>query len=283
MVYINGVNGKIGRYLHEYFSKRMPVTRVSSTSSRAEDIFCDLQNPDLTFCHRMSPGDFFLFFGAMATSRAALIDPGLTRKINVEGTASVIRAALEKGVRVIFCSTTCVYGMGGREPFEEQGVLNTDKTYAKVKIEIENMFSDDPHFKVVRPSNVISGNVSFIDYLRNCVRANETAVVYSGWHFNPIAVQDVAAITYEIVQRWDEAPKVMNLCGMEYISKEKIAEIYKAYVDQELSFVVIPPPAEYLKEVDFYNPCSTKLLTSFYKMPLMSMQDAIIAEQYLAR
>ncbi len=283
MIYINGVNGKVGRHLCEMFSQRTQVQRITSSPSKPGDIYCDLANPDVSFCRKMGKGDFFLFFGAMAVSRVAYQNPELTRKINVEGTSQLIRAILGQSTRVIFCSTTCVYGVGGKEPYEESSQLNTDKAYSKYKIEIEQMFFKDENFKIIRPSNVISGNVSFIDYLRHCATTGETAIVYSGWHFNPIAVHDVAEITYEIVQRWDEAPKVMNLCGMEYISKEEIAAIFKQHVDSRLEYVVTPPPEEYLREVDFYNPCSTKVMTAFYKKPLMSMEEAIIMEQYLAK
>ena len=94
MIYINGVNGKIGRYLYSLFSERTQVQRVTSTPSMPGDIFCDLKKPDVTFCKQMKEGDYFLFFGAMAVSRIAYINPKLTRKINVEGTSKVIKAAL---------------------------------------------------------------------------------------------------------------------------------------------------------------------------------------------
>ncbi|GHT85254.1 hypothetical protein FACS1894137_09290 [Spirochaetia bacterium] len=282
MIYINGVNGKIGRYLSKVISQRTKIQRITSTPTQPDDIYCDLQDPDISFCQKMKKGDYFLSFGAMAVSRIGVEKPELTHLINVKGTGRLIETILFQDVRVVFCSSSTVYGHGGTELFKEDDPLNSTLVYMKSKIAIENKFKDNKNFKIIRPSNVISGNVSFIDYLRHCANVHETAIVYSGWYFNPISVQDLTEITYEIVQRWDEAPKIMNICGEEFISKEEMAEIYKKYVNSNLSYKVIDPPEEYLREVEFRNPCSSERMRAFYKKKLMTMKEAIIAEQFLA-
>jgi nucleoside-diphosphate-sugar epimerase len=283
MVYINGVNGKIGRYLSATLSQRVQVQRVTSTPSQLGDIYCDLKDPDISFCQKMTEEDFFLFFGAMATSRIGVENPELTYKINVEGTGKLIEAILAQNVRVVFCSSVSVYGPGDVKLFKEEDPINSTKAYILSKVKIEKRFEANDNFKIIRPSIVISGNVSFIRYLRYCANTNGMAVVYSGWYFNPISVQDLTEITYEIIKRWEEAPKVMNICGDEFISKEEMAQIYKKYVNQNLQYRIEEPPEEYLKEVELRNPCSNARLKKFYTKELMTMKEAIIAEQFLAR
>jgi nucleoside-diphosphate-sugar epimerase len=63
---------------------------------------------------------------------------GLIRSVNVEGTATMLAAALEAGVgRVVLVSSTAVYGVPERHPIEETDPLVGVGDYGRSKIEAE--------------------------------------------------------------------------------------------------------------------------------------------------
>jgi len=71
------------------------------------------------------------------SSRAAI------RSVNVEGTATVLAAALESGVRrVVLISSTAVYGVPEKHPIEEDDPLVGVGWYGESKIEAEQLAGD---------------------------------------------------------------------------------------------------------------------------------------------
>ena len=62
------------------------------------------------------------------------------RSVNVEGTATVLAAALEAGVRrVVLISSTAVYGVPERHPIDEDDPLVGVGWYGESKIEAERL------------------------------------------------------------------------------------------------------------------------------------------------
>src|SRR5919198_6077230 len=62
------------------------------------------------------------------------------RSVNVDGTATVLAAALEAGVRrVVFISSTAVYGVPEKHPIEEHDPLVGVGHYGESKIEAERV------------------------------------------------------------------------------------------------------------------------------------------------
>ena len=65
---------------------------------------------------------------------------GAIRSVNVEGTAIVLAAALEAGVRrVVLISSTAVYGVPERHPIHEDDPLVGVGWYGESKIEAEHL------------------------------------------------------------------------------------------------------------------------------------------------
>ena len=62
------------------------------------------------------------------------------KKINVDGTANVMKAAVQKGARrVVFFSTIAVYGSSGKQVINEKSPAKPDTYYAQTKLEAEKI------------------------------------------------------------------------------------------------------------------------------------------------
>lgn len=66
-------------------------------------------------------------------------DPVFSRKVNVDGTVHIARAARRVGAKMLFMSTDQVYtGVSGMEPIPESMPLAPTNEYARQKLEAEN-------------------------------------------------------------------------------------------------------------------------------------------------
>lgn len=80
--------------------------------------------------------DTIVHLAARAGVRPSLDDPAVYASVNVQGTVSVLNAARRAGAsRVIFGSSSSVYGLGSAVPFaEDQALLSPASPYAATKI-----------------------------------------------------------------------------------------------------------------------------------------------------
>ncbi|MEM2192040.1 MAG: NAD-dependent epimerase/dehydratase family protein, partial [Candidatus Hadarchaeales archaeon] len=66
-------------------------------------------------------------------------NPNITKKVNVEGTAEVLRAALKVGAKMILASSCAVYGEQEKLPIREDVELHPLSPYAASKAEAERI------------------------------------------------------------------------------------------------------------------------------------------------
>lgn len=83
--------------------------------------------------------DQVIHLAARAGVRPSLRDPALYQRVNVEGTANVLEAARQSGVKkVILASSSSVYGVNSKVPFSEgEPVLSAISPYAASKLACE--------------------------------------------------------------------------------------------------------------------------------------------------
>lgn len=82
-----------------------------------------------------------IHLAAMAGVRPSIENPALYRDVNVNGTAVVLRAAADAGVsRILFASSSSVYGNAARVPFSEEDPVDSPVSpYAETKIAGEGL------------------------------------------------------------------------------------------------------------------------------------------------
>lgn len=78
---------------------------------------------DIRFLEKVFPDskpDAAIHLAAYAGVRPSINDPVLYTQVNVDGTANLLECLRKQGVRrLLFASSSSVYGSGGREPFSE--------------------------------------------------------------------------------------------------------------------------------------------------------------------
>ena len=100
-----------------------------------EEIALDLAavEPDM-----LRGADVVLHLAAISNDPMGALDPGLTRRINLDGTLQLAEAARSAGVgRFLFASSCSIYGASGDAPIDESAPLAPLSEYAESKIEAE--------------------------------------------------------------------------------------------------------------------------------------------------
>jgi dTDP-4-dehydrorhamnose reductase len=172
---------------------------VVQTTRRIETVgenrvFLDLEDP--TPERFLPPGAGGVVILAARTGYDACEKDGLSEKINIEAPVSLAKAALAQGRRVVFVSSSSVFG--GDLPFcnEYDLVAPPSAVYSLQKSEVERrlnaLFQWDKLGGVVRLTKVLAPNSSPIRAWRESLARGEFISPFSDMVFAPISVQYAA-------------------------------------------------------------------------------------------
>ncbi len=95
--------------------------------------------------------DIILHAAAMTSNREVEADPETARKINIEGTANLVRACDGTRIRLVYLSTDYVY-KGDRGNYSEADAVEPFNPYAETKLAGENEVRRVPNHLVIRTS-----------------------------------------------------------------------------------------------------------------------------------
>ena len=277
MIYLNGINGHLGGLIAAGLAGAgFPLRRLTSSGPTGGDIFCDLREPDLSFCRDLRPGDFFIFIASYCKHDLCQKNPQTAKAVNVQGSGRLIEALLKRQVKVLFFSSAAVYG-SNEEAATETSPLNGDNPYALSKIIIEQGFGGDQNFKALRLSFIMSPQDFLVRYFRACLAQGRPAQIYEGELMSPLASADLLHLVQACLCRWAEAPAVINAAGAETADKLLLARLYRDLVAPDFVFELVSPPLNYLEGRDVRTPVSARTLSSFIGPP-MTLAEAVTRE-----
>ena len=186
---------------------------------------------------------------------AALIDveesvnnPLETRDVNVNGTLNVLNEAVRSGVRkLLFASSTAVYGEGNPLPLEEEHSLNPISPYAASKVSAEyyckafnNCYGLSTvvlrFFNVYGPGQKHSSYSGVITkFLQNALR-DEPLVVYGDGKQTRdfIHIDDVVDATVLALEKANSKGETFNVCTGKPTSVNGLVEIVKEIIEKDL-------------------------------------------------
>lgn len=153
-------------------------------------------------------------------------NPGLCRKINVEGTRNVAVAA----AKLVFFSTEYVFD-GKAGPYSEEDEVNPINKYGAAKVEAERIIKSLENSLIIR-TTVVYGNevqgknfaIKVIQSLRNGAQFRAVTDQIS----TPTYVDDLAEKTIELTKR--DKTGVYNVVGPDLVSRYEFAlEIAEAF------------------------------------------------------
>jgi len=147
------------------------------------------------------------------SSRAAI------RSVNVEGTATILAAALEEGVRrVVLISSTAVYGVPERHPIHEDDPLVGVGWYGESKIEAEEVTRDfgrrGLEYTIVRPKTFIGPErLGVFEILFDWIRDDRRIYMLGTGEnrYQLLAVEDLVDAILLAAERAEAAGETVNV------------------------------------------------------------------------
>jgi nucleoside-diphosphate-sugar epimerase len=141
------------------------------------------------------------------------------RSVNVEGTATMLAAALEAGVRrVVLVSSTAVYGIPKVHPIHEGDPLVGVGWYGRSKIEAEEVTRDfgrrGLEFAIVRPKTFIGPErLGVFEILFDWVRDHRRIYMLGSGanHYQLLAVEDLVDAIVLAAERPEAAGETVNV------------------------------------------------------------------------
>lgn len=151
VVLVTGAAGFIGSHLADALLERGARVRgldnfttgkrenIPSGNGRFELLEADLRDPEA--CRKACHGVAYVFHqAALGSVPRSLADPGSTISVNVAGTANVLQASRDARVhRVVYASSSSVYGDSGRLPKKEGEEGLPVSPYALSKVMVEQL------------------------------------------------------------------------------------------------------------------------------------------------
>lgn len=242
-VAIVGSSGYIASYLIKQLKQDRNVSKILTIDQTANaDLYLNLSEAaKFDYC-LLNSIDFVIFTAAISGPDLCANYFDFCWKINVNGTKYFIRKALNLGCQVLFFSSDAVFGDIPGYIYTEQSETKASTPYGKMKKAIEDEFRDNPYFKTIRLSYVISANDRFISYCLNCVQNNKIAEVFHPFYRNCITISDVVQVITWFLYHFDQyIPFVLNLAGTELISRVRIADELNIIWGNRLKYSIIHP------------------------------------------
>lgn len=193
---VTGGAGFIGSHLvRELVRQNQQVTVFDNFSSSSPSSLADVTDKirmvkgdvrdGAALTHAFEGADFVLHHAALVSVPKSVENPEETSQINIQGTANVLEAARVCGVRrVVFASSSAVYGNGKDLPYKETAPADCRSPYALSKWDGELLcrkYAQDGletvilrYFNVFGPGqNPHSAYAAVITKFMNFARANE--------------------------------------------------------------------------------------------------------------
>jgi nucleoside-diphosphate-sugar epimerase len=175
------------------------------------------------------------------------------RSVNVEGTATLLAAALEAGVRrVVFISTTAVYGVPETHPIDESAPLHGVGHYGRSKIEAEQVLREFERrglaAVVIRPKTFIGPErLGVFEILFDWIRESRRIYVLGsgGNRYQLLAVEDLVDAIALAASKRSAAGETLNVGATEFGTVRSDLEALIAHAGSSSRVTPVPArPAE---------------------------------------
>lgn len=166
-------------------------------------------------------------FAAYKSVGESMQSPGKYWHNNVDGTATLVEAAMRAGVRdVVFSSSCSVYGTPAEVPVVETAPIQPESVYAESKAMVE---------RVLHWYGVTKGLRSASLRYFNAAGASHDAVIGEDWDFSinliPLVMKAVLGVGPPVKVFGDDYPTLDGTAIRDYIHVEDLAEAHIKAVD----------------------------------------------------
>lgn len=240
---IVGSSGYIAGYLFKRFENVLKIDKTSNL-----DVYLDLAEVEKFDYSILDDVDYVIFTAAVSGPDMCANEFEKCWNINVIGTEYFIKEAIHRGCKVLFFSSDAVFGDISGEIYTELSETKGQTPYGRMKKAVEDCFNNEPNFKAIRLSYVVSKNDRFVSYCLKCMNTGEPADIFHPFYRNCITVSDVVNTVNWLINNWEDYdPQVLNVAGNELVSRVRIADELNRIYDNKLKYVITSPSEDFYK------------------------------------
>lgn len=256
-----GSSGYIAEFLIKRFNEEKDIESILKLDKNGSvDIYIDLLKPTLFDYSVLADIDYVVFTAAISGPDRCAADFEFCWDINVTGTTFFIEKALEQGCRVLFFSSDAVFKSLPGKIYDEKSETAAYTPYGRMKKAVEDRFRDNPCFKAIRLSYVVSVGDRFTAYCLDCMRDGAVAEIFHPFYRNVISAGDTADVVMYFAFHWNEFQQTFfNAAGNELVSRIRIADEINQIADGKLRYTISKP-----HEGFFLNRPSVTQMKSLY-------------------
>ena len=258
-----GCNGLIAKHLIKYFESKSDIEAISKFGLSGDNvIYLDLRAA-ADFSEESFKGiDYIIFTAAISSPDRCAEEVPDCWAVNVAGTCRIIDKALKQGCRILFFSSDAVFGSGSGQIYDEFSITAANTPYGNMKKAVEDQYKNNPNFKVIRLSYVISPKDKFVTYCFQNMKDGTVAEIYHPLYRNCIVISDVMRIVDWLISSWNVFPHfALNACGQELVSRVQIADELNRLFENHLKYVIVNPDKKFYRN----RPAITHIKSSYLK------------------
>lgn len=244
-----GSSGYIGEFLLNRFTNEPDIESVLKIDRNQEsDAFLDLSDAERFEYDLLNGIDFVVFTAAISSPDKCAEDFENCWSVNVTGTTYFLQEAIKRHCKVLFFSSDAVFGDIPDAIYTEDSETQAYTPYGRMKKAVEDEFKNDPQFKAIRLSYVVSAKDRFIAYCLNCIKTGNTANIFHPFYRNVVVVSDVVDVVVFFVKHWSEyTPTFLNVSGKELVSRIRIADELNRLLGNKLKYTILIPDEEFFE------------------------------------
>ncbi len=240
---IVGSSGYIAGYLLKRFENVLKIDQTPEV-----DAYLNLAETEKFDYSVLDNVDYVIFTAAVSGPDICANEFDRCWNINVTGTEHFIKNSIVHGCKVLFFSSDAVFGDIPGETYTEHSETKAQTPYGRMKKAVEDCFKDEPNFKAIRLSYVVSKNDKFVSYCLKCINTGENADIFHPFYRNCITVSDVVDTVDWLINHWDSyEPKILDVAGNELVSRVRIADELNRLYDNRLKYAITTPGEDFYK------------------------------------
>ena len=235
-IFITGLAGMLGcnvayELKNDYSLSGVDLFRVNMDGVNSYD-FDILDYKKMLGCLERVRPDIIIHTAAAVNVDKCEIEPDYAKKLNVNMTGNVCKAAEDVGARVIYISTDAVFDGQSKHLYSEIDFADPINIYGKTKLEGENIVRKNSRNLILR-TNIYGFNIqnknSFGEWIYTSLLEDKELQMFTDIDFSPILVNDLAEIIDLSIKK--DISGLYHACGTGCISKYdfgcNLKEIFK--------------------------------------------------------
>jgi dTDP-4-dehydrorhamnose reductase len=221
LAWVTGANGLIGNYFVQRAARYAPLWRVRGLTRDQFDLL-DFSAIEREF--KKDRPQLIIHCAAIPTLTAALANPGLAKRVNVDATKVLVDLAA--GSQFVFLSTDFVFD-GKKGSYTETDPVTPASLYGETKVEGEQMVLKNSRAIVIRTSlncgTSKSGLRGFNEMMRHDLRSRDKMKMFTDEYRCPIFAGETVRAVWELVNRDCAGP--FHVAGAEKLSRWQMAQL----------------------------------------------------------